>query len=103
KKAQSAEALQLVNDTLRQFIDKGVTAQELKEAKEHLIGGFPMRIDSNSKILEYLSVIGFYKLPLDYLDTFNDHVRKVTAQQIQDAFQRRIHPGQLVTVIVGAE
>jgi len=31
----------------------------LTQAKNNLIGGFPMRIDSNKKILEYLAVIGF--------------------------------------------
>ncbi|MDP8566806.1 M16 family metallopeptidase [Methylophilus aquaticus] len=103
KKEQAQEALQLVNATVRQFVEKGVTAQELQAAKDNLIGGFPLRIDSNNKILEYLNVIGFYKLPLDYLDSFNDNVRKVTAQQIHDAFQRRVQPENFVTVIVGAE
>lgn len=103
KKEQAGEALELVNATVRQFIESGVTEQELKDAKANLIGGFPLRIDSNGKILEYLSVIGFYKLPLDYLDSFNDHVRKVTAQQIHEAFKRRVQPGQFVTVVVGAD
>lgn len=103
KKAQTQEALQLVNSTLQQFVEKGVSAEELKNAKANLIGGFPMRIDSNNKILEYLSVIGFYKLPLDYLDTFNANIAAVTAQQVHDAFKRRIDPNTMVTVIVGEE
>lgn len=101
KKEQTQEALQVVNDTVRQFVEKGVSAQELQSAKDNLIGGFPLRIDSNNKILEYLNVIGFYKLPLDYLDSFNDNVRKVTAQEIHDAFKRRVQPDAFVTVIVG--
>lgn len=103
KRAQTEQALQLVKQTVSQFIEKGVTEAELKAAKANLIGGFPLRIDSNSKILEYLNVIGFYRLPLNYLDTFNDEVAKVTAAQIHDAFQRRIQPDRFVTVIVGGE
>jgi zinc protease len=103
KKEQAQDALQLVRQTVQQFVDQGVSEAELQAAKDNLIGGFPLRIDSNGKILEYLNLIGFYKLPLDYLDSFNDHVAQVTVQQVNDAFKRRIHPESFATVIVGAE
>lgn len=103
KKEQVEEALKLVNDTIATFVEKGVTEEELQAAKDHLIGGFPLRIDSNKKILEYLNVIGFYNLPLDYLDSFNERVAAVTVEQVNDAFKRRIRPERFATVIVGAE
>jgi zinc protease len=103
KKDQAADALKLVNETVEKFIQNGVTEKELKSAKDNIIGGFPMRIDSNSNILDYLSVIGFYKLPLTYLDDFNKKVAAVTAKQIKEAFQRRIKPENFVTVTVGAQ
>ena len=102
RKDQADEALRLVRQTLRTFVDKGVTEKELRAAKQNIIGGFPLRIDSNRKILDYLSVIGFYDLPLTYLDDFTAKVNKVTAKQIHDAFKRRIDPDALATVIVGA-
>ncbi|ADE12594.1 M16 family metallopeptidase [Sideroxydans lithotrophicus] len=102
KKEQADESLRLVRETLRTFIDKGVTEKELRAAKQNITGGFPLRIDSNRKILDYLSVIGFYELPLTYLDDFTDKVNKVTTKQIHDAFKRRIDPDALATVIVGA-
>jgi zinc protease len=83
-------------------VDKGVTEKELKAAKDNIVGGFPLRIDSNKKIIDYLSVIGFYELPLTYLDDFTARVDKVTTSQIRDAFKRRIDPDALATVIVGA-
>ena len=102
KKEQADEALQIVRATLADFLAKGVTDAELKAAKANVIGGFPMRIDSNSKILDYLAVIGFYKLPLNYLDEYNSKVAAVTMAQIKDAFNRRLKPENFVTVIVGA-
>lgn len=102
KKEQADEALNLTRATLREFVDKGVTEKELKAAKDNIIGGFPLRIDSNRKILDYLSVIGFYNLPLTYLDDFTAKVDRVTTAQIHDAFKRRIHPDAMATVIVGA-
>ena len=103
KKEQAAEALKLVNETTAKFIQNGPTEKELKAAKANIIGGFPMRIDSNGKILDYLSVIGFYKLPLTYLEDYNKHVASVTTKQIKDAFKRRIKPENFVSVIVGAQ
>jgi zinc protease len=103
KREQADEALKLVRETLNKFVAGGVTEAELKAAKQNIVGGFPMRIDSNAKILDYLAMIGFYKLPLTYLDTFNDEVTKVTTAQIKEAFNRRIKTDKMVTVIVGAE
>lgn len=101
KKDQAEAALKLVRETLDHFIKNGVTDAELKAAKANIIGGFPMRIDSNNKILDYLAVIGFYKLPLNYLDEYNKNVDKVTAAQIKEVFNRRLKPENFVTVIVG--
>jgi zinc protease len=102
KKEQADEALQLAHAVLHKFIAEGPTESELKAAKQNIVGGFPMRIDSNRKILEYLSVIGFYKLPLTYLDDFTGRVEKVSVAQIRDAFKRHINPDAMATVIVGA-
>lgn len=101
KKDQANEALKLVHETLDKFMQNGVTDKELQAAKDNIIGGFPMRIDSNGKILDYLSVIGFYKLPLNYLDEYNKKVASVTTAQIKEAFNRRLKPENFVTVIVG--
>jgi zinc protease len=102
KKEQADEALKLVRNTLADFIAKGPTEKELRAAKLNIIGGFPLRIDSNRKILEYLSVIGFYDLPLTYLDDFTRNINKVTVVQIRDAFTRHVDPQAMATVIVGA-
>jgi len=103
KLAQTDDALKVAQATLRQFIADGPSEAELKQAKDNLTGGFPLRIDSNKKILEYLSLIGFYKLPLDYLDTWVDKINAVDVATVKQAFARHIDPDKLVTVIVGGE
>jgi zinc protease len=102
KKDQANEALLLVRKTLSKFIEQGPTEKELQAAKDNIMGGFPLRINSNRKIIGYLGVIGFYDLPLTYLDDFTDRVEKVSVEQVQDAFLRRINPQAMATVIVGA-
>ena len=103
KLAQTGDALKVAQDTLRQFIAEGPTEAELVQAKSNLTGGFPLRIDSNRKILDYLTMIGFYNLPLDYLDTWVDRVNAVDVAAVKQAFARTVDPDALVTVVVGAE
>lgn len=98
---KSGEANQVLQDTLQAFIKQGPTAKELDASKKNITGGFPLRIDSNKDILEYIAMIGFYSLPLDYLDTFNKRVEEVTTEDIHDAFKRRINPQNMATIMVG--
>lgn len=102
KKEQSEEAFTLTRKALVDFVSSGPTQAELDAAKQNLIGGFVLRIDSNSKILGYLSMIGFYQLPLTYLTDYLAAVEAVTVQQVREAFKRRIQPDGMVAVIVGA-
>ena len=101
KKEQADVALNLVRETFDKFLKDGVTEKELTAAKANIIGGFPMRIDSNAKILDYLAMIGFYHLPLNYLDESNNNVDKVTVAQIKETFNRRLKPENFVTIVVG--
>ncbi|HTS54257.1 MAG TPA: pitrilysin family protein [Burkholderiales bacterium] len=100
---QAQMALSVVREVVREFVATGPRASELEAAKQNIVGGFALRIDTNRKIHDYLRVIGFYGLPLDYLDTFSAKVEAVTIEQIRDAFARRVQPDRMVTVVVGAK
>ena len=98
---QAPEALKVLRDTISKYIDDGPSKEELDEAKKNITGGFPMEIDSNSQILGYVATIGYYGLPLNYLDTFVDRIKAVTAGDIKRAFQRHLNVNKFVTVLVG--
>ncbi|MFZ0790965.1 MAG: pitrilysin family protein [Chromatiaceae bacterium] len=98
---QADQAREVMIDTLKRFIAEGPTADELTAAKKNLSGGFPLRIAENSDIVAYLAVIGFYGLPLDYLDRFVGRIEAISGDQIRDAFARRVHPDRLAVVTVG--
>lgn len=101
QKEQASAALQLVRATLASFLRDGPAPSELQAAKANLIGGFALRIDNNRKILANLSAIGFYNLPLDYLDTWTAKVAAVTLADIRSAFRRKVAAERMATVIVG--
>ena len=100
---QAEAALAVMRETLQKFVDEGPTEKELVDSKKNITGGFALLIDSNSKILSYLVMIGYYGLPLDYLEKFNETVEAVTREQIIDAFRRRVQPDAMATVIVGGD
>ncbi len=101
--AKADEALAVLRATLAHFVEEGPTAAELEAAKRNITGGFPLKVDSNRDIIDYIALIGFYGLPMDHLARFNERIEAVTLEQIRDAFQRRIHPQRMVVVRVGGE
>lgn len=98
---QTPQALEVLNKTLADFIAQGPTETELDAAKKNITGGFAMRFDTNKELAGYVGMIGFYQLPLDYLDTFTQKIEQVTAASITDAFKRRVKPQLLQTITVG--
>ncbi len=103
RRDQAADALKVANEVLAGFVAAGPTAEELTAAKKNLIDGFGLRIDSNAKLLGYLSTIGFFNLPLTYLDDFPAKVAAVTARDVREAFARHVKPENLMTVIVAGD
>jgi zinc protease len=99
---QADQAVQVSREVVKKFVDQGPTAAELKAAKDNLIGGFALRIDSNRKLLDNVSNIAWNGLPLDYLDTWTQQVARITQADIKAAFARKLQPEKMVTVIVGA-
>ncbi|NMG73609.1 M16 family metallopeptidase [Aromatoleum diolicum] len=101
--SQAQEALQVTQAVLDEFVAKGPTATELKAARDNIVNGFGLRLDSNRKILDHVAMIGFYQLPLDWLETYPKRVAAVTAEAVRDAFARRVRDENLVTVIAGGD
>ncbi len=100
---QAETTITVLKQTLSKFTTEGPTDEELNRAKKGITGSFPLKIKSNKNIINYLAVIGFYNLPLDYLSQFSHHIEGVTVDKIKDAFQQRLKLDKLVTVTVGGQ
>ena len=103
KAEQAQESVRLIHKMLKEFHANGPTDKELTHAKEAIINGFPLRIDSNQDILNYLSMINYYDLPINYLNTFTDKISKITKKDILRAFKEEIDVNNLITLVVGNE
>lgn len=100
---QTGKAVDIMKRTLTDFIKAGPSEEELEAAKKNITGGFVLRFDTNRKLTEYVNMIGFYQLPLNYLEVFPKRVEALSAAQIKDAFQRRIDPELLQIITVGGQ
>lgn len=98
---QAEQARQVAKETLAQFVAEGPTEQELRDAKDNLIGSFALRIDSNRKLLANVANIAWNDLPLDYLGHWTDKIEALTVNDVRSAMQRAIQPDRMVTVVLG--
>jgi zinc protease len=101
KNSQIDEAIKVATDVVKTFQKDGISEAQLTASKTNITGGFPLRTASNSDIIGYIAMIGFYGLPLDYLDTFTATIDKISQSEIVDAYKRRLHPDKFLTIIVG--
>ncbi|MSQ66824.1 MAG: insulinase family protein [Gammaproteobacteria bacterium] len=98
---QLDEASALLRAQITAFVEHGPTPAALEDARRNLIGAFPLRIENNSKILENIAAIGFFKLPLDYLGRYVARLEAVTLEEVRAALQRHLKPAAMTVVSVG--
>jgi len=97
----SAGTLQLVKSMLADFIKDGPTTDELDNAKRELAGSFPLSTASNAAIVGQLGSMGFYDLPLSYLEDFMRDVQALSVEQVKTAMAKHLDPEALVIVTAG--
>ncbi len=90
-------------DTITQLQHDGVTAQELDEAKAYLIGSFPLKLDTDAKLVGTLTSIEFNQLGLDYLDRYPKLIRAVTLDDVKRVAARYLRPDRMVLVVVAKQ
>ena len=103
KHSQAKDAINTIHEMLNQYISKGPTKKEVEDAKNAIINKFPLRVSSNKDILNYISMIAYYDLPLDYLVNFEKNIQSVTPKNIKDALKEVLLDENFITVVVGNE
>jgi zinc protease len=101
KNDSAQEAIRVATEEVRRIREKPVTEQELNDAKDYLIGSFPLRFDTNRKVANFVALVEFYGLGLDYRERYPDFIRKVTREDVLRVAKQYLYPEKLITVIVG--
>nr|CRH04965.1 putative Peptidase M16 [Candidatus Magnetococcus massalia] len=97
------QALALARAELAKIRHEGISEEELSQAKKHLLGAFPIMLDSLSKLASTWSIIGFYKRGWDYLERWPERVAAVTTADLKRVANRFFNENQMVAVMVGPE
>jgi zinc protease len=100
KNVSSNEALKLILQQMREMQETPVTAAELQGAKRYLIGSFPLKIDRQSEIVNFILQIEIYGLGLDYADRYPGIIQAITVADVQKVAQEYLHPDALDLVAV---
>jgi len=99
--SQAADAEGVVRTVMQAFLEGRIAPRALAEAKANLIGSFAQRMDSNRERVGLASMIGFYQLPLNYLQVWTEKVESVTLADIKAAARTYMDPEQWNLVRVG--
>ena len=100
---QGSMALEVMSETIANFIASGPTVSELAAAKANLVNGYPLRIDNNRKLLDNVSSIVWNDLPLDTMEVWTKQVEAVTLDQVTAAFQKYLAMDRMKIVLLGAQ
>ncbi|HWP56965.1 MAG TPA: pitrilysin family protein [Candidatus Acidoferrales bacterium] len=100
KNETASEAIRIAKEEIQRIREKGVTDEELKAAKDYLIGSFPLRLDTNRRIAAFLAQVEFFELGLDYPERYPEFIRRVTRADVARVAKRYLLPNKLITVIV---
>jgi zinc protease len=101
KNDSAREAMRIAREEIERIRREPVSEQELNDAKDYLTGSFPLRVDTNRKVANFLAQVEFFQLGLDYPDRYGDLIRKVTREDVLRVAKRYLQPEKLITVVVG--
>jgi len=100
KNETALEAIRIANAEIRRMREELVTEEELKDAKDYLIGSFPLRLDTNRKVANFWAQVEYFQLGLDYPNRYPDFIQSVTREDVLRVAQKYLKPEKLITVIV---
>lgn len=101
KTESTVEAVDAIFQELNRIRTEPVAADELRARKAYLTGAFPLQIETPGGIATQVLDALFYGYGKEYLETYRDRLRAVTAEQVMTFAKTRIHPDRSVIVLVG--
>jgi len=99
--AEAAKVVALLETELSRMRRDPVSERDLAVAKDYLIGSFPLRLDTSSKVADFLVGVEEMGLGLDYADRYRDLIGRVTAADVQRVAVKYFDPASFDRVTVG--
>ncbi len=100
KLSTQAKSVALVKKIIKEFIEKGMTQQELDDAKKFLLGSEPLRNETISSRLNTTYNYFYLGLPLNFNQTLLDQIQKMSLKEINDFIKAHTEINDLTFAIV---
>ena len=100
KNASAREAISLALQQMERIRKEPVSEKELEGAKRYLIGSFPMRLDTQGKLANFLLQVEYFSLGLDYPEKYSSFIRSVTREEVLRVARTYLHPENYILVVV---
>lgn len=100
KNASAREGISLALQQMERIRKELVSEKEMEGAKKYLVGSFPMRFDTQAKLVNFLSQMEYYGLGLDYPEKYPTLIRSVTREEVLRVAQKYLHPENHILVVV---
>jgi zinc protease len=100
--AEVGQVVDIARDELARLGREPASDRELELAKAYLIGSFPLRLDTSSKVADFLLGIEEMGLGLDYADRYRERIARVTAEDVRRVAVRLLAPDTMSRIVVGA-
>lgn len=94
------EAVRLVREEMRRLGTDDVTPRELELAKAYLIGSYPLRVDTSTKVAGLLISLEEAGLALDYPERYRERIAGVTAAAVRRVATLYLDPDMFSVVMV---
>jgi zinc protease len=101
KNASAKEAIALIQQEIARIQNEGVLEEELEKAKKYQVGSFPLRIDTQAELANFITDVEYYSLGLDYPVNYPSYINAVTRQDVLRVAQTYLHPEEAILVVVG--
>lgn len=95
------DATQEVKNVLADMRARGVTSQECEDARTHVLGGFPLQLDSSTSVAQTLMVMRIHRLGEDYLSERETKFRDVRCADINTLAAELLAPERFIFVTAG--
>jgi zinc protease len=96
---QANAAVEVFLDTLKAFMQTGVTQEELDDAKSYLTGSFPLGFDNQPALASELISMQHFHLGIDYMQTRNARIGAVTLKETNDAIKKYLSHTPLIVMV----
>jgi zinc protease len=100
KNASAREAISIALQQMERIREEKVSEKELEGAKKYLISSFPMRLDTQGKLANFITQVEYYGLGLDYPEKYRILIESINSEEVLRVARTYLHPENYILVIV---